>query len=81
MDYLVRRIRARSRAAGDCWEWTGMLSHGLTPVMRIKRGEEWTAQPVRRVIMLAQGASPELRARYSCSNKLCVRPEHVEAGK
>lgn len=78
MEYMLYRLKRRSVAAGDCWEWIGQKTHGLTPVMRYRHLGQWTSMPVRRAILIAQGACVAgKRAVAACGNKLCVNPDHV----
>lgn len=78
MSRLIDTIKKHVVEEGDCWNWTGALqSPGVTPTMR------WNGKvgSVRRFILLERdgktpNAQPHL-ATYSCSNPMCVHPEHT----
>jgi predicted XRE-type DNA-binding protein len=73
---LLEYVYLRSEEIGDCWEWQGALQAcGTTPMMRHKK----KTISVRRLIMLEQGLDVQGKvATCTCSNPLCVNPEHLE---
>lgn len=75
MNELIARIYTHVVEEGECWNWTGaMQTCGVSPVMRWKG----KTNSVRRLIMLERGPNqPSMLATYTCTNPLCVHPEHV----
>lgn len=72
---LIEMIKKHVVEEGDCWNWTGATqAGGCTPTMR------WDGKigAVRRFILLERGLNqPAMLATYSCSNAMCVHPEHT----
>lgn len=76
---LVERVRLKCTECGDCWVWTGALSHG-TPVMSVRAGGKKSMQSVRRLLLVAKGKDPGRKlATTGCETALCVSPEHLVA--
>jgi HNH endonuclease len=63
-------------ASGDCWEWTGTLSHGY--------GSLWVPGRIhvfahRYAYELLVGPIPKgLQIDHRCRNLICVNPDHLE---
>ena len=64
-----------------CWLWTGKVSQGGYGHIGIKRGDRWHSENVHRVAYeLINGAiGSGLEIDHLCGNKLCCRPNHLEA--
>lgn len=69
-------LKERSVEVGECWEWTGAMSNGATPVFR-PPGKKTLA--VRIAIAQRKGltVTSKTPATTTCSNPKCVNPEHV----
>jgi len=68
-------ILSRIDATGDCWEWTGYLSHGYGAVAY--ECKSWRAH--RLIYTMLVDEIPEgLVLDHLCRNKSCVNPDHLE---
>lgn len=63
--------------SGDCWIWVGRsMSNGYGRFSH--KGRDWLAH--RLAYTLAKGDIPAgLVIDHLCQNKMCVRPDHLEA--
>lgn len=76
-DELAAWILARlDRKPNGCWEWTGRgATHG-----NLQIGYEGRSHSIRRIVLAHSKGFPadkSLRARSTCGNQLCARPEHI----
>lgn len=76
--YIMARIKSRIVECGDCWEWTGAMDGGSTPIMRVPVTRQLLS--VRRIVMIAMGKDPGPKLGVSsCDNRRCVAPAHAVA--
>lgn len=77
MSNLILRIQGNSIADEECWIWQGAIQQcGTVPMIRYNGA----STGVRRAILLERGVTlGKWQATYTCSNPLCVNPEHVVA--
>lgn len=75
---LPENMRRKITVVGECWEWWGAKnSSGYGSMTNGKGG---SALAHRRAYEIAVGPIPEgLQIDHLCLNKICVRPEHLEA--
>lgn len=72
----VMKFWSQVDAQGDCWEWTGALSHGYGRFF-CKTLREGRAHRVAWELLV--GPIPEgLHIDHLCMNKRCVNPDHLE---
>lgn len=70
------RLKAMTKAEGDCWIWQGKLQSGQTPYMNFCG----MVKNVRRLIKIAEGHKDQPEKRYLsvCGNDKCAAPHHVK---
>lgn len=80
---LIDRIAEKTVLQGACWVWTGSkhTGYGQIFVRGGKRGEPKVVRLVHRLTYeMANGPIPKgLQIDHLCSNRACVRPDHLEA--
>ena len=83
---ILERFEANWVARGDCWWWTGpTIYNGQSryPILRRVEGSGIYGGRMRAhrlsYILFKGDLTPDLVVDHLCENKLCVRPEHLEA--
>lgn len=75
-DRLLKHIIAMTKRDGDCWIWTGSVSHNGTPMMQVNGRH----RPVRAAVMEFIKGEPTPAgsvASNTCECRSCVCPEHA----
>jgi len=75
------RLALRTAVDGECWIWQGAKRPSGYGVIGVHQDGKHTVKSTHRVAYeLAVGPIPEgLHIDHICSNKACVRPEHLRA--
>lgn len=80
----VDDVRLRCVEDGGCWIWQGKFSRGTRGAARWATPMGWypalqKQMPVRRIIALMAGATPE-KVWRTCESAQCVSPYHLKWG-
>ena len=76
-------LETRFVLVGDCWQWTGAVSHGygraILPVRFVQGLEIKNAWPAHRLVyfVLVGSVAPELDLHHECRNRACINPDHL----
>lgn len=63
-----------------CWEWTGTTANGYGRFRHTTRSTDTQAMAHRFAFELTKGPIADgLQVDHLCKNRLCVRPDHLEA--
>lgn len=81
-DVVAERFWAKVEKTDGCWLWTGMKTGKQHKYgqMRVKPKGPWALMVAHRIAyLLERGEIPTgLTLDHTCSNTLCVRPDHLE---
>jgi hypothetical protein len=76
---IAERLAAKTDRTGECWLWLGAVGTSGYGVMGLERSQR-VGYVHRIAYSVVNGAIPEgLHIDHLCRNRLCVRPDHLEA--
>lgn len=78
-EYMLTRIRSKCADDAGCWVWKGYAQDG-TPMMWVQ-GRRGPTTARREAWIAAKGPlEPGMEVWRACESRLCVNPEHLQAG-